>query len=157
MSAVLLAVFNSYQAADHVRVHLIQDGFPTDRVDVTCSNDLGRAALGPGKSLHDKCAQYFRTLLCEAHEKEHIERLADRVEHGAVAVTVLPRGALETARASQIIGSAQPVEVVEHDINNHGMEHAAARYEKPWVSNFWVESDNRADCIYCRLFERAAD
>ena len=47
MSAVLLAVFESYEAADHVRVDLIQDGFPTDRVDVMCCSDLGRAGLSP--------------------------------------------------------------------------------------------------------------
>jgi len=157
MSAVLLAVFESYEAADHVRVDLIQDGFPTDRVDVMCCSDLGRAGLSPGRSLHDKCAQYFRTLFTLPEEKQHIERLADRVEHGAVAITVLPRGALETARASQIIKGGLPVEILQHDLSNQTMEYAAARHEHPWVRNFWVESDNHADCIYCRLFERAVD
>jgi hypothetical protein len=32
MSAVLLAVFNDYEAAERVRIDLVRDGFPTDRV-----------------------------------------------------------------------------------------------------------------------------
>src|SRR5437016_5537340 len=45
MSAVLLAVFNDYETAERVRVILVRDGFPTDRVELTASCDLGRAAL----------------------------------------------------------------------------------------------------------------
>jgi len=37
MSAVLLAVFNDYEAAERMRVTLFRDGFPTDRVHLTCA------------------------------------------------------------------------------------------------------------------------
>jgi len=37
MSAVLLAVFNDYETADRMRVTLVKDGFPTDRVHLTAS------------------------------------------------------------------------------------------------------------------------
>jgi hypothetical protein len=46
MTAVLLAVYNDHEAARRVRVMLIRDGFPTDRGDLTASDDLGRAGLG---------------------------------------------------------------------------------------------------------------
>ncbi len=47
MSAVLLAVFNDYEAAERVRVTLVRDGFPTDRVELTASCELGRCAFEP--------------------------------------------------------------------------------------------------------------
>src|SRR2546430_6640227 len=40
-----------------------RDGFPTDRVELTASCELGRASFEPADSLHGKCVQYFRTLL----------------------------------------------------------------------------------------------
>jgi hypothetical protein len=45
MSAVLLAVFNDYGAAERVRIDLVRDGFPTDRVEVTACCEPGRAGL----------------------------------------------------------------------------------------------------------------
>jgi hypothetical protein len=41
MSSVLLAVFNDYETAERIRVMLVRDGFPTDRVELT-------APPGPG-------------------------------------------------------------------------------------------------------------
>ena len=63
MSAVILAVFPDYETAERLRVALVQDGFPTDRVDLTANRDLGRAALEPADSPHGKCIQYFKTML----------------------------------------------------------------------------------------------
>jgi len=63
MSAVLLAVFNDYEAAERVRVLLVRDGFPTDRVELTASCEMGRAGCEPADSLHGKCVQYFRTTI----------------------------------------------------------------------------------------------
>jgi hypothetical protein len=54
MSAVLLAVFNDYDAADRVRVTLVRDGFPTDRVHLTAACELGCAGLEPASSAHAK-------------------------------------------------------------------------------------------------------
>jgi len=62
MSAVLLAVFNDYEAAERVRLTLFRDGFPTDRVELTATCELGRAGCEPADSVHGKCVQYFRTL-----------------------------------------------------------------------------------------------
>src|SRR5712691_5237456 len=95
MSAVLLAVFNDYEAAERMRVTLFRDGFPTDRVHLTCSRDLGCAGVEPAASPHAKCLQYFRTLLKREDEKELPEILAQRIDNGAATITVLPRGAVE--------------------------------------------------------------
>jgi len=83
MSAVLLAVFNDYEAAERMRVTLFRDGFPTDRVHLTASCELGCAGLEPAGSAHAKCLQYFRTLLKREDEKELPEILAQRIDSGA--------------------------------------------------------------------------
>jgi len=120
MSAVLLAVYNHHEAAQRVRVVLIRDGFPTDRVDLTASDDLGRAGLGPAHSPYGKCVQYFRMLLRRPDERHYPEILARRLEDGAATITVLPRGVIETARAKEILQHAQPVTVFERDLASQG-------------------------------------
>ncbi|MBV8342038.1 MAG: hypothetical protein JO173_06620 [Gammaproteobacteria bacterium] len=152
MSAVLLAVFNDYESAEHVRVALVRDGFPTDRVELTAADELGRAAFEPAKSAHDKCVQYFATLLSNPDEKHYPEMLAERVDKGAAVVTVLPRGAIETERAAEILQQARPAEVVGHDLADHGWEHAASRSEGFWIQHVWLEASPETDCLYCRLF-----
>ena len=152
MSAVLVAVFNNYETADRVRVTLVRDGFPTDRVHLTASCDMGCAGLEPADSPHGKCVQYFRTLLRHEDERHYAETLAQRVENGAATITVLPRGAIETARATEILQQAQPADVVGHDLANHGWEHAAAKHEGYWIQHVWLEHSPDTDCIYCRLF-----
>jgi hypothetical protein len=157
MSAVLLAVFTDYQMAERVRIYLVQDGFPTDRVELTACCEPGRAGLEPADSLHGKLAQYFRTLFGRADEHLYAERLAECVEGGAATITVHPRGAIEAARATAIFADAGPVEVAQHDPEDQMLEHAAARHSKPWISNLWVDvpyEPNEPHCIYCRLFER---
>ncbi len=155
MSAVLLAVFNDHQSAERVRTDLIRDGFPTDRVELTAGCEPGRAALEPGESLHDRFVQYFRTLLNREDERRCAELLADRVAQGTATVTVHPRGAIETARAAELLDKSGPNEILRHDLDGQTWEHAAATHEKPWILNLWVENPHKADCIYCRLFEHA--
>jgi hypothetical protein len=152
MSAVILAVFDDYEAAEHVRVSLVRDGFPTDRVDLTCARDLGRAALEPAESPHGKCVQYFGTLLAHEDERHYPEMLAQRVDNGAVTVAVHPRGERETLRATEILQQARPVDVVGHDLNNHGWERAAAKNDGYWIQHVWLEPSPDTDCIYCRLW-----
>ncbi|HZO24047.1 MAG TPA: hypothetical protein VFB37_16240 [Steroidobacteraceae bacterium] len=152
MSAVLLAVFNDYDTADRVRTDLVRDGFPTDRIDLTASHEPGRAGLQPGPAVHDRYVQYFRTLFGREDERSCVERLVERIEGGAATVTVHPRGAIEAARAMQILDHGVPTEKVRHDLDNAGMEHAAASHEGAWIRNFWVESNPEYHCIYCRMF-----
>jgi len=152
MSAVLLAVFNEHGAAERVRTRLVRDGFPTDRVELTASVEPGRAGTQPGDTAQARFAQYFRTLLSEKDEQPFVELLAERVAEGAATITVHPRGAIETARAAEILERAGAVEVVGHDLKKQSFEHAAARGEGYWVRHFMLDNPTGADCIYCRLF-----
>jgi hypothetical protein len=152
MSAVLLAVFNEYGVAERVRTRLVVDGFPTDRVELTASCEPGRAGLHPAASARAKFLQYFRTLLSTDEERPFVERLAERVEGGAATIAVHPRGAIETARAAEILETEGALEVVGHDLENQAFEHAASRGDGYWVRHFMLDNPTGADCIYCRLF-----
>jgi hypothetical protein len=152
MSAVLLAVFNEYGAAERVRTRLVRDGFPTDRVELTATIDPGRAGLQPADTPRAKFVQYFRTLLSKDDEQPFVELLAERVAEGAVTIAVHPRGAIETARAAEILEHEGALEVVGHDLEKQSFEHAAASGEGYWVRHFMLDNPSGADCIYCRLF-----
>ena len=134
MSAVLLAVFNDYDAAERGRMDLFRDGFPTDRVELTACCEPGRAGCEPATSLHDKFVLYFRTLFNREDERLCAELLADRVEQGVATITVHPRGAVETARATAILEGGAPLEILRHDLLNQKWEHAAAAREGPWIA-----------------------
>jgi len=152
MSTLILAVFNDYETAERVRTALVKDGFPTDRVELTAPCELGRAGLEPADSPHEKCVQYYRTLLCHQGEGHYPEMLAQRIDSGAATVAVHPRGAIETKRATEILQEAHPVDVVGHDLAKHGWERAAAKHGGPyWIEHIWLEHTEH-DCIYCRLF-----
>ncbi|MBV9695599.1 MAG: hypothetical protein JO005_01545 [Gammaproteobacteria bacterium] len=153
MSAVLLAVFNEFQQADQVRTHLVRDGFPTDRVELTARDDPGRAGEQPGASAEDRFRKYFCTLLSQPDERDFCQELAQRVQAGnAATIAVHPRGDIETQRAAQILEAAGAVEVVGHDLENQRFEQAAAPTEGYWVRHFMPDNPSGADCIYCRLF-----
>lgn len=153
MSAVLLAVFKDSGIADRVRTRLVSDGFPTDRVELTSSADPGRAGVQPANSVRARFEQYFRTLLSKEEERTFADLLAQRVEGGnAATIAVHPRGAIETARAAEILEDEGAVEVVGHDLQNQSFEHAAASQDGYWVRHFMLDNPTGADCIYCRLF-----
>ena len=152
MSAVLLAVYSEYDVADRVRTRLVGDGFPTDRVELTACCEPGRAGLHPAPSVRGKFVQYFGTLLSKEDERAFVEALAERIEGGAAAIAVHPRGAIETARAAEILETEGAVEVVGHDLENQTFEHAASSGEGYWVRHFMLDNPTGADCIYCRLF-----
>ncbi len=79
--------------------------------------------------------------------------LAQHIDHGAATITVHPRGAIETARATEILQQAHPTEVIGHDLAKHGWNHAAAKHGGSyWIQHVWVEPSPDTDCIYCRLF-----
>jgi hypothetical protein len=141
MSAVMTAIFDQYGVADRVRLDLVRDGFPTDRVDLTAACDPGRAAFTPAQSTHERLMRHFLVLFGGEAERPYVQHLAERIEHGGAVVTVHPRGALE---------------VGQHDLANQAMEHAASGHDQPWISSLWIESDPaEEDCIYCRLFEHS--
>jgi hypothetical protein len=139
MSAVLVALFPGYPAAERVRTQLVKDGFPTDRVQLTATNEPGQAGLVPGSSQHAKFREYFHTLMTEEEERPVVEALITRIEQGAAAVAVHPRGDIETARAEQILNGCGAVEVLAHDLDSQGFERAAASHEGFWMRHLLPE------------------
>ena len=157
MSSVLLAVFNDFDTAERARIALFRDGFPTDRIALTARDEPSRTASEPAHSLHDRLAQYFGTLFAHADGAKHAHRLAEKIERGAAAITVLPRGDIEVRRAAELLGDAHPDEVLERDLDDQSWEFAAAPHDLPWVRTLWLESAPDAPhCVYCRLFPGSA-
>ena len=126
MSAVLLGVFNEYKVAQRVRIELVRDGFPTDRVELTAGCEPGRAGLEPADSQHGRFVQYFRVLFTFEDERHYPEQLAERVDNGAATITVHPRGSMETTRATQILLNAHAVQLISHDLANQTPQRAVA-------------------------------
>ncbi|MEJ1960062.1 MAG: hypothetical protein WDO56_00305 [Gammaproteobacteria bacterium] len=154
MSALLLALFPDYPIANRVRMDLFHDGFPTDRIELTACCEPGRAALHSADSMHRQFVNYFGALLTGDDERHFAEEFAQKLDDGAAAITVHPRGPVETSRATEILERAQPTRVARHEMAHQRFEHAAARTARPWVSHLWVENHSNAHCIYCALFER---
>jgi len=134
MSAVLLAIFNEYKVAERVRIELVRDGFPTDRVELTAGCEPGRAGLAPADSPHGRFVQYFRVLFTFEDERHYAEQLAKCVDSGDAIITVHPRGSMETARATQILGNAGAVLLIPHDLANRPPLRLVAKRARPWIS-----------------------
>jgi hypothetical protein len=144
MSAVLLAAYDTHRIADGVRTRLVEDGFPTDRVQLTSSRDLGQARLVPRNGVGEKLTQYFRTLLQTGGtgDGEDSVRLFQRaVLDGRAVLAVQPRGEVEMRRALELLEGAGPVELRGADLQSQAFEHAAAESETPvlgWLGKVLV-------------------
>ena len=153
MSAVLLAVYVRLEDAQRARTHLVYDGFPTDRVELTAREESGRAGLQPAKSLQGQFRQYFGTLFGQPEERPLVQRLAERVAEGSiVTVAVHPRGGIETSRATQILTDAGTEELVGHDLTRKTYEFAASERDTAMVRHFLPAHPERVHCFYCWLF-----
>jgi hypothetical protein len=106
---------------------LVKDGFPTDRVELTSSQELGQAKLVPRTDLGSKLIEYFHTLL----PRSSAELFQREVLDGNAVLAVHPRGDTETQRALQLLNEAGPVEVRGADLQKQTLEHAAAEEETP--------------------------
>jgi hypothetical protein len=138
MSAVLVAVFPDHAAAEGVRTRLVKDGFPTDRVELTSSQELGQAKLVPREGTGDKLLGYFRQLF--QNGTQHDERTAALFQRavldGKAALAVHPRGEVETQRALQLLNEAGPDELRGTDLEGQTLEYAAAESETPVLT--WI-------------------
>ena len=134
MSAILVAVFKDHATAVGVRTRLVNDGFPTDRVELTSCQELGQVKLVPRESVDQKLTEYFHSLFQTGDNGngEASVRLFQRaVLEGKAALAVHPRGDIETRRALQILNEAGPVELRGADLQNQTLEYAAADKETP--------------------------
>ena len=133
MSAVLAALFPTHRVADHVRTRLVQDGFPTDRVELASREEAGHAELVPAHSFADKLTLHFRQLF--PAEEEAIQLLSRGVIEGRAVIAVHPRGDIETARAIEILEQADPLELRATDLDNQPMERAASPSDETIIPN----------------------
>src|SRR5690348_5513387 len=101
MSAILAALFPSHEIADRVRTRLVEDGFPTDRVELASRKETGQAELVPAPSIEERLALHFRQLF--PAEEEATQVLSRGVLEGRAVIAVHPRGDIETQRATQIL------------------------------------------------------
>ena len=133
MSAVLVAVFKDDVSAGKARVRLVNDGFPTDRVDLVSTQELGPAQLVPRDTVSEQLAEYFRSVLQfqGAREDEAVRLLQRAVSDGKSTLVVQPRGEIEIQRAAQLLNETDPLELRSADLENSTLEHAAAPKETP--------------------------
>jgi hypothetical protein len=135
MSALVVALYDNHTAADRVRTRLVREGFPTDRVQLTSQREPGQAAVvGPANDLEAQLEEYFSALFDRDDELSNVHLFVDGVQQGHAALTVHPRGEVETIRAMQIMEQAQPIEICDHDLHDQIMERAASgRDNDPFV------------------------
>jgi len=142
MSALVVALYDNHAAADRVRTRLVKEGFPTDRVQLTSSAEPGQAGfIGRARNLEAQLEEYFSGLFDRLDELPNVHFFVDGVQQGHAALTVHPRGEVETNRALEILEDAQPLEICDHDLEDQAMEHAASR----------------SDDYLTRLFDMARD
>ncbi len=126
MSAVLAALFPSHEVAEGVRTRLVEDGFPTDRVELSSLKEARPADLVPANSMSEKLTLHFRQLFPAEGDAEATEFLCRGIFQGGGVIAVHPRGEIETNRAIEILERAGPVELRSTDLEKQFMEHAAS-------------------------------
>src|SRR5688572_21762445 len=127
MSALVAALYDNHAAAERVRTRLVREGFPTDRVRLTSLAEPGEAAIvGPSEDLEAQLEEYFIQLFDREEERPNVHLFVDGVQQGHAALAVHPRGKVETDRALAILEESQPIEIVDHDLDDQGMERAAS-------------------------------
>lgn len=136
MSAVLAAVYDSHEEAEDVRIRLVNDGFPTDRVELTSRQELGHARLVPSAAIGDKLVQYFHQLFPQEHGDVVAGQLGGAIQAGRAVIAVHPRGDIETDRAIRILNDGGPVQIEGSDLDHQSLEHAAADEEDSALS--WI-------------------
>jgi len=146
MSALVVALYDNHAAAERVRTQLVMEGFPTDRVQLTSSDEPGQAAVvGPADDLETQLEEYFSGLFDRLDELPNVHFFVDGVQQGHAALTVHPRGELETHRALEIMEEAQPLEICDHDLDDQAMEHAASRgNDDPYIKQLLDASRDMA-------------
>lgn len=139
MSAVLVAAFSDHATAERVRTRLVQDGFPTDRVELTSCQELGQVKLVPRASVGEKLTEYFGNLFqggsgTNGTGARSARLFQSAVLEGKATIAVQPRGDIETQRALELLNDAGPLELRGADLQKQTLEHAATETETPGVT-----------------------
>lgn len=114
MQDIIVALYDEHAAAVRVRTALVEDGFPTDRLEVTSPVEHRQADKSPADSFGVKVLEYFRTLSADDKDRQRLNRFAQAVIQGASALTVHPRGEEEIQRAEKILDLEGPREVYRY-------------------------------------------
>jgi hypothetical protein len=140
MSAVVAALYDTHAVAEQVRTALVNEGFPTDRVELSSAREPGQAALGPAGAREEQLYDYFGQFFDRDEEASDVRTFAEGVSRGKASVVVHPRGDIETRRALDILQASHPVELREHDLEKQSMEHAASPQSEALVEKLIPES-----------------
>lgn len=143
MAAILVALYDNHPKAERARTELVQDGFPTDRVELTSTSQPGTAGLIAAETESERFRRYFGTLFDEARHRGCAEYLARRVGAGAAVVTVHPRGEREITRAIQILDRHEPLEIDREHLDETLLEQAASPSTRSVVVQL-IEGGGRA-------------
>ncbi|MGH8138748.1 MAG: hypothetical protein ACREVV_11215 [Steroidobacteraceae bacterium] len=114
MTPVIVALFDDFGVAAHVRTELVADGFPTDRVELTSRVEAGQAEAEPGASYWQKISNYFHAIFDQTGNFASADHFADRVRNGASVITVHPRTDYEMDSARTILRKHGPADFREH-------------------------------------------
>jgi len=140
MTALIAALYDRHADAVQVRTALVNEGFPTDRVELSSAREPGQAALGPAEDREEQLYDYFGQFFDRDDEASDVRTFAEGVSHGQASVVVHPRGDIETRRALDILQASHPVELREHDLEKQSMEHAASPKSEALVEKLIPES-----------------
>ena len=111
MPAVLVALYEQHATAEAARTELVNDGFPTDRVELTSAREPGHAGMIPAEGRAQRFREYFRTLFHGETSERRVDAFTNRVCEGRATVTVHPRGEREIARAKELSSRHHPQEL----------------------------------------------
>ena len=130
MSAVLAALYSNHAAAEAVRTRLVEDGFPTDRVELASKQELGHAKLVPAGTTEEKLKLHFGKLFPAQEYAGTTQMLCESVLDGQAVIAVHPRGDIETKRAVEILERGGALDLRARDLDKQPMERAASPSEE---------------------------
>jgi hypothetical protein len=145
MSALVAALYDNHTVAEQVRTALVNEGFPTDRVELSSAREPGQASLGPGEDPEEQLYDYFGQFFDRDDEASDVRTFAEGVSRGQASVVVHPRGDIETRRALDILQASHPVELREHDLEKQSMERAASPKSEALVEKLIPDSMKTPD------------
>ncbi|MGH8227653.1 MAG: hypothetical protein ACREU3_07100 [Steroidobacteraceae bacterium] len=144
MASVLVALYDDHATAERVRTALVQDGFPTDRVQLTSCREPGTAGMIAAQPATERFREYFESLFDSEAHLRHARFLAGRVRDGAATITVHPRGEREISRALELLEREAPLVIDPEHLEDTRFEQAASAHDRPYLLRVIQGSDRRA-------------